>query len=288
MKAKIVSSVTTVIAVLLALAMIVLYIYGIAVNGNTPTENLFRTLAVVFSMTALIIRINNGHARQSLTQYENVFRKEIGQAFINSPADRKALLKALRLYNEDQLDKATKALIKLQPKCQTDDEYRAVGLFLAICFNDMGIYKEAIGLYEYLISRSIVSPTIYSNLGQAYKSCGDFSQALKWYHRAVEADPSYAIGYSNIAHLYFEKYEMESAIEYAKKALEIDAKIRQAASLLAIIYTLLEQNEEAQRYTHIALANGQNAQALAGAIEHYRNRSGRSEEPESDEKDGED
>ncbi|MBE6609185.1 MAG: tetratricopeptide repeat protein [Ruminococcaceae bacterium] len=267
--------------VILLLAVVVgLYVYEVAALKKDPTENLMRIAIIIAGLVITLIRLRVSRPRRSLDYYEAQYQKVLRNAFADSVFDRKKLLCAVRLYNEDNFRKAAKYLVQLQPKCRQPDDYYAVGMFLALIYTDLSLYDQAVMMYHHLIGMNLVSTTLYGNLGYVYSMMGDDEKTLSCYSAALDLDPKNAYAQHNIANFYFDKRDFENAIENAKKALELDSKLRPAATLLAIIYSLEENKEEAERYFHLAITCGEKPDHLRAVIEEYRKGAAEAEEEE--------
>ena len=241
-----------------------------AVLKKAPTENLTRVAVIIAGLIITLLRLRVSRPRRTLDYYEAQYQKELKSAFADSVFDRKKLLCAVRLYNEDNFRKAAKYLVQLQPKCRRPDDYYAVGVFLALIYTDIGLYDQAVMMYHHLIGLNLASTTVYGNMGYVYSMMGDDEKTLDCYRAALDIDPRNAYAQHNIAKFYFDKHDFESAAENAKKALELDSKMRQSASLLAIIYALDENKAEAEKYFHLAITCGEKPDDLKNAIEMFR------------------
>ena len=269
-KNKIIKLICAAILILLIIACIGFYIADIVINDSAPTENLFKALAVIFICCGSLIRIFYQKGRRNLAFYDSQYREFTSIAFIDAPAHKKKLLRALRLYNEDNFEKSLNLLSSLKPVCKSRDDLYTVGLFTALVLTDMRLEDDAIIIYNALINMNITSSTIYGNLGSLYSSKGSYDEAISNLHLAIQNDESNPAPYSNLAKLYFDKHDFDIAERYALKALDVNFKFRQAASLLAIIYSLEGDTDRAEKYTHIAITNGENPNKLKNAIEYYR------------------
>lgn len=259
-----------IILVLIMLAVIALYIYDIAVNHAAPTNNLFRAASVVFICIAAIIRTGQARQRNSLDFYEQQYADILERAFIDQPFWRKKLLCAVRLYNEDNYHKALKYLMDLKEKTQTREDDYAVYLFAALCFTELGVYDQAIHIYQQMISKGNGNSRIFSNLGHVQMQIGEAKNALRNYELALDYDRTNAFAYNNIAQAHFQIHEFDKAIPFAEKALEINPKMNQASTLLAIIYVLASDQENAEKYFHMAISSGRDPQELKEAIAYFR------------------
>lgn len=269
---KLLKIIISAVFVALIIFIITVYVVDIVSNNSAPTKNLFKTLGVVAAAVLGIIRIWAGSARgrNNLDFYQREYADQIKNAFADSPASRKKLLCAIRLYNENNLKKAAKYLISLKPLCKRKDDFYAVGLFIALVFTDMGLANEAIDVYNQLLKMDITSRTIYGNLGFLYSNIGQYDDAIANLRLSIQNDEKNPAAYNNLAKLYFDTFDFENAKGYAMKALEVNHKFRQSATLLAVIFSLEDDKENAEKYSHIALSCGEAPDTLKRVIEHYK------------------
>ena len=258
------------IFIVLALGVTGLYLYGVFIGGDAPTDYLFRTLAVVFLCAAGIVRTVTVKGRRPLKFYEDSYKKELEGAFVNSPSDRVRLLEAIRLYNESKYEPAAKMLTELKAKCVSREDFLAVGLFFALNITDAGAEEIALDVYQELIDRGIETSTIYGNIGHIHVRAGRMDDATEALIKAAKLDPKNPYPLQNIAKMYFDRFEFDKAIKWAEKALEINHKVYQASTMLAIIYALREEHELERKYAHMAISSGQDPERLKAAIAHYR------------------
>lgn len=256
--------------ILLIVAIVAFYVYDLAVNKTEPTEHLFRTLSIVFLCLAGLVRTFGGRKRRSLDYYDAQYPDILKEAFVSQPLWRKKLLCAVRLYNEDNYDKAVKYLTDLKPRCQYAQDHYAVNLFAALCFTDMGLYQQAETVYQQLVNMEIANSRVFSNLGHVQMQMGEYQKALRNYEYALDYDRDNAFAYNNIAQAHFRMHEFEEAIPYALKALEKKPNMHQASSLLATVYTLLGDRENSEKYFHIAISSGRDPKELKESIEYFR------------------
>lgn len=255
---------------LFALAILVFYVYDINVNQTPPGKNLFRMVSILFVCFIGFNRANGSANRRSLQYYDAQYAEILKNAFISQPFWRNKLLCAVRLYNENNYDKALKYLFDMKQRCQTKEDSYAVMLFAALCFTEMGLYDHAEKTYMQLILAQNADSRIFSNLGNVLNNKGDYERAIQNFEHALEYDRNNEFAYNNIAQAHFQMHKLEEAIPYAEKALEINPKMRQASSLLAIIYDLMENKEKSEHYFHIAISSGYDATELKQAIEYFR------------------
>ncbi len=259
-----------VVLIVLMMATVALYVVDIILNNTPPSENLFKALAVIFASAAALVRLLANKGRRRLEFYESQYSEYIEGAFADAPLHRKKLLCAIRLYNEDNYNKALKYLLQLKPVCKGREDWYAVGLFTGLVLTDVGLKKDAVIVYDTLIGMNITSSTIYGNLGNLYSSMGHYDDAISTLRLAIQNDEKNPAPYNNLANLYFDTYDFENAKRYALQALDVNHKFRQSASLLAIIYSLENDKENAEKYFHIAISSGENPAKLQQTINRYR------------------
>ncbi len=245
------------------------FLYDLCINGVELNKNIGKMAAVTASYAVAIIKILGGKKPRSLSYYKTFYEKEIGDAFVGDPKSLRKLLEAFRLYNESKFEAAIKKLEELENACMTNEDRQATGLLLALVYEEEGLEDKAVRIYEGLVERRAETDTILSNLGLLMKKQGRFERALSYFEKAKQINPSNPYVYNNIAGVYFNMDDLDKAEENAKKALWNNSKMHTSASLLAIIYSMRGDEENAKKYTHIAISNGQNPEALRSAIEHY-------------------
>lgn len=257
--------------ILLIIATVAFYVIDVTVYDNDIAKNLPRMLVILGSEIICLVRLLFGSGRRrNLAFYESEYAREIEGAFKDEYMNKKKLLCAIRLYNEDKLEKAAKYLISLKPLCKTREDVKAVGLFLALVLTDMGLGADAVTVYEQMIQMNAVSSTVYSNLGNLYSGLGNYDRAIANMHLAIQNDEENPYAYHNLAKLYFDNFDFDNAERYALIAMEKNRKLQPAANLLAIIYAIKNDEENSAKYSHIAVCSGTDPQKLKRAIERYR------------------
>ena len=271
-KERIISIIIITLLILLIVFAIGFYIYDIAANGSSPTENLFKMLAAVFVCLGGLGRFCMPRlaSKHGLVFYEVQYAEHIKEAFKHTPSDRRRLLTAVKLYNENKFARSIRILGELKGRCKARDDIYATGLFLGLCLTDMGLSEEAVRVYNQMIDNGAISTTVYGNLGSLYSGLGRYDDAIASLRLSIQNDEKNPAPYNNLAKLYFDTYDFENAKKYAKLALEINHKFRQSATLLAIVYTLEGDMENAEKYTHIAVSSGETPGRLKAAIEYYK------------------
>lgn len=257
-----------VICVLLILAAVGLYVYGIVVNGDGPTDNLLRSVIIALSGVSALMK--TFPKRRPLMTYANAFAKELGSAFAEDPKKRERLLEAVRLFDEDKNSAALKLLADLKLDARTRDEIYAVGLFTALCQKDLGLNAAAIATYEDTAARGAESSQLYSNLGILYGET-EPDKAFSAYMKAIKLDPQNPMPHNNVAALMLRLGEYDGAGEAAANALEINPNQHQAWTTLAIVSAIQGDAERSEKCIRKAVECGQEEAALRRAIIHYKN-----------------
>lgn len=258
-----------VICVLLILAAVGLYVYGIVVNGDGPTDNLLRSVIIALSGVSALMK--TFPKRRPLTTYANAFAKELGSAFAEDPKKRERLLEAVRLFDEDKNSAALKLLEELKLDARTRDEIYAVGLFTALCQEGLGLNDAAIATYEAMAEKGAVSSQLYSNLGILYVRSDEVEKARESYMKAIELDPKNPLRHSNMANLMLRLGEYDGAAQAAANAIELNPSQYQAWTVLAVVAAIQGDAERSEKCIRKAVECGQEEEALRRAITHYMN-----------------
>lgn len=269
MKRKPIEIFLIVLVILLIAAMVVYYFYEVIIGKTPYTRNLVKSLVVVCSLAATLLKLLNGSVRKGLDFYEKSYEKELGFAFKNEPRQRKKLLRACRFYNEDNYKKALKYLSQLLKEAKFERDTIPVLFFIALCYTDVGMSDEAIHTYYALLKIAPNNAQVHSNLGQLFIAEGDFESALEHYNKSIELDPKNYYAYTNRANFYFGKCEYDNAIADAKRALQYKNNGIEASNLLTIIYALQGDEQNKRNYYHISITSGENPEKLNNAINHF-------------------
>ena len=283
MKNNIKKVIVTSLIVALILAVIGFYLYDVIANGTPWDQHIFRTIAIVAMLLGTLVRLYGTAARRNLDFYEKAYAEEIGFAFQDSPLKRKKLLCACRLFNERNYAKALKYLAQLSNEAQCQRDLIPVLLFAALCYSNSNVTKEAIKIYYDLLQLDPNHAQAHSNLGYQLMKEGNYDEALKHFNKAISVKPKDYYAYSNRADYYFDLEQYDLAIADAKYALELKNNGREAAGLLTIIYALLGDEENKQKYYHVALTSGETPERLNQAIKFYLSEKEKTEEEEEDE-----
>jgi Flp pilus assembly protein TadD len=256
-----------ILVIALMIAALGFYLWEVITKGES--DNLLSLLAVEFSLLATLVRVFKGgrRSRRPLSFYEAHYSKELGRAFEGQPKNRKKLLGALRLYNENRYDLAISDLKSLYRECRNTYDKQAVLLFTALCYDDSERKIDAIEKYEALLIENPDHATALGNLAILYMGDGKYTEAEKLYLRAMDIAPEEALAYHNLASLYYRMKDYERAKAFAHTALEKKQNMYQASALLSILYALTNDAKKSQYYFEHAVSNGQNARNLRATID---------------------
>ncbi len=255
------------VCVLLIVAGLGLYVYGIAVKGESLTDNLPRTIILCISGLSALMKL--APKRRPLSTYANAYAKELGSAFQEDPAKREQLLGALRLYNENKLPAAIKALEALRPAAASRDARYAVEIFTALCQTDLGLHEAAIATYEGMIASGLATSQVYSNLSYCCQAIQRMDKAGEAGVHALELDPDNAQAHINVGNILLEAGAYDQADQAAARAAELAPTLQQGWTLLAITRAIHGDEAGSQHAAQQAVKHGQDADKLARAIAHY-------------------
>ncbi len=257
----------TVIIAILGIAGIGLLIYDIAIKKQIDTTSVIRTIILLVSCVTALTRIHGPFlGSEARKNYEEAYRDQIQYAFEHDKSHRKRLLRAIGYYNQNQYKNAITILNKLLPVCHDTEDYRAVYLFLANCYEDNGERSRAIETYRILLSKDPTNAGAWSNLGLLLKDEAP-DRAEECYRHAIEYNDRNPFAHQNFASLCFQTGRYEEAIHHAERALYLKKNFYQAANTLSLTYAILGDIETSKRYFQIAVTNGADSNRLEQALD---------------------
>ncbi len=200
--------------------------------------------------------------------YKAVYADKIRAAFSAKGKERllKKLLKGVKCYNDNRLEKALKIFKKLLEKCETRDEYAAVLLFIAKTYEDMGYPELELQTYKQLLEHDGENSTAWSNMGLVYEARGESAEAIACYEKSIGVNPSNPYPHNNLAAVYYRTGNYEGAIASAKRALELKRNLYQASNTLCLTYMVLGDRAESEKYYKLSIANGADVEGLSEAV----------------------
>ena len=266
---------------LIILYLVLLFIVGafvaqVFLERAVTSEILVRTIIPLGLCAGAIAKVRTGtggRLRRKLF-YESEYQNELRTAFAEPERKhlRGRLLRAIRLYNGNKLDRAAKELQKLLPYCRTTDDFYAVLLFLALVYTDMQLPELATQAYYELLRHEQRRSTAWSNLGLLLRDQGHNRDAIGCFANALKCDSNNATAYHNLASTFFYAGRYEEAITYANTALKLKSNFRNPADLLCMIYYLQQDEANCKKYFTLAITNGSKPADLKEALEALRDR----------------
>lgn len=236
------------------------------VEKNLETSNLIRGGLIIAAAILAMFRPNQARVANKKAVYQKAYAEHIQGAFTDDPKLEREFYNAVHDYNRGKPSACLAKLEKLRKRCQRSADLRAVTVFTALCYDDMGLYEPAIAQYEAAISMR-TSSSLYSNMGLCLHRMGKNEEAEKNYLLAIHADPQNAFAYNNLSAMFFRGAQYEKALEYARKAIEIDNNFAQALGCACICCGLLDDKEGYEKYYRLAVSNGYDGRQLKATLQ---------------------
>lgn len=254
-------------------ATIMVYLLDVIFSHSSPFK--FLWLALVISITCLItlIKLIIDDVKDILEATQERYIKDIAGAFDGEDRKKKSLIWAVYFFSQAKYTKSIELLKRLEEKCEKPGDYRAIFLFLALSYANLGQDIQAIYTYEKAIKNGYGTSNIYNNLGHLYAKNQDTKQAHDNYDLAIYYDSTNVAAYYNKAQLCFKDGNRTLALELLNKALEINPTYRPSLTLVAVIYALEGKNDEAIAAKGKAIENGESAASIDRLILYYKNQS---------------
>jgi len=249
-------------------ASAVFFLITLIVSGF-DWKGLFGFLSVLFGGAILLLRLQP-KPKHPLSFYEQLYARELEDAFSYAPPLRQLLIAAAAFYGENREEQALNLLKKLRMRAETEEDLRAVLFFAALSLADIGETDVAIDVYlQFLQCKpdNVRRAQVYSNLALLYERKGDDEEALSYLEGAVLIDQKNVYAKNNLAQLLFRRHDIERAKRYAMEAVELQKDFYQAASLAAVIAAVEGDLVAKDEYTRIAIESGQDALSLDAAIQ---------------------
>jgi tetratricopeptide (TPR) repeat protein len=109
---------------------------------------------------------------------------------------------------------------------------------------------------SYLINQLYSNPhngKIANTIGFYYYKMENYSEAVKYYKKAIELTPDYPFSYNNLGVIYLQTKQYEQAEEYFQKAIALDPFYIKAVCNLGVTYFKMNNYSEAKRWYKNAL-----------------------------------
>jgi tetratricopeptide (TPR) repeat protein len=156
------------------------------------------------------------------------------------------LLKGVTLHQAGRLNEAEQVYRRLL----SDNPANSDALhYLGLIAYQRQRYPDAIAMIEAAIKNNNRVPAFYCNLGNAYKSMGQFDQAISAYREAVRLDPGFQAAYNNLGSALIARGDLDEAAASCRRALELKPDFAEAHYNLGMaLYDLGRPDEAAASY----------------------------------------
>jgi tetratricopeptide (TPR) repeat protein len=120
-----------------------------------------------------------------------------------------------------------------------------------------GNFRDTVfAVMAFLISFALVNSNIkkddfspqFGNIAYTFLEQGNHEEALKYYKKAVEANPGFAEPYYFIGKIFVDSGDLKQAEEYFKKSIAIEPRLFVGYSGLGIVSAQLGKNKEAEYF----------------------------------------
>lgn len=253
---------------LVTIISIGLFIYNMFILDLGFSKS-YRPLLFLVALGVSILRPKRNQ-KKNLDFYNDLYMRDIGDAFLTRPGEKKMLLKALREFYNNNFEKSAKMLDNLFKKCKTDEEKLVVLLFTAKNYNARNMTNSAYATYNKMLDIDPRNKTANNNIGVMYMNDNNFDKALMHFENAIRFSNDYVFGYYNISQLRLRTGRFDDAIDYANKAINIDNSFAPAIETLAIAYGAKWDEENMDIYIQKAMSMGIDTDAIEWNIDYYR------------------
>ena len=251
-------------------AAILAYVLDILISHSSPFKFLWIVLIISLTCLGTMIKLIVDDVKDVLCETEEKYQKDIVGAFDSEEKAKRKLLWAVYCFSRGKNEKSLQILKNLEPKCTVSGDFRAVLLFMALSYANLGQNMQAIYSYEKAVKTGYATSNIHNNLGHLYAKAGDTMQAHQNYDMAIYYDSTNVAAYHNKAQLCFKDGNLEMALDLSKKALEINSEYRPCLTLVAVIYSLQEKGEESIWAKGKAIEAGESPATIDRLIEYYK------------------
>jgi len=251
---------------LVALAVIGLLCYQGFVSKDLESGDLVRGLLILAGLILAMVRPRRSRrVSNKKALYQKAYQEYIQNPFSEEPRLEKQFYNAVDDYNQGKPAAAVSKLNKLRKDCQRSADVYSVTVFMALCYDDMRLYSDAIQTYQAALNLR-PSSSLASNMGLCYYNIGDKENAEKAYRQAINLKPNNAFAHNNMASLYFREGDYAKALDHAETALQANGKLAQALSLAAVCCALLGHDSKYQDYYRRAVSCGYDGNKIKSTI----------------------
>lgn len=171
-----------------------------------------------------LVRILLPYSRMPSTKRKKLdamSRKMAEGAFAKDRIHRKKLMRAIRLFHNNQFRRSLKKLDKLYAYISSEQDMFAISFFTGMCCFKFGFYDDAID--EFCACLSVKEdPTVLSNLGNCYLKREMYDEAKEVFNKAYAIDPNDPFASNGLALTLYKQNDFENAFKYAEISLRLE------------------------------------------------------------------
>lgn len=203
----------------IAAGALAMYFFGESI-GMSP---IIFILLCGFAFTGLlrIVFPYSRTPRAERKKLDDMSRKITEGAFAKDRIHRKKLMRAIRLFHNNQFRRSLKKLDKLYAHISSDQDMFAISFFTGMCCFKFGFYDDAIDELRNCLSVK-EDPTVLSNLGNCYLKREMYDEAKEVFSQAYAVDPSDPFASNGLALALYKQDDFENALKYAEISLRLE------------------------------------------------------------------
>ncbi|MDR1417957.1 MAG: tetratricopeptide repeat protein [Endomicrobium sp.] len=199
----------------------------------------------------LYIKACNTNDKKIFLQACNYLKKAIN---LNPNSEKLYLLIGL-CYRKCSLYKEARLFYN---KALASQKFSKAGFYNLIgnTFRQEGLNLDALEYYQKTKDSDPSFFIAYYNIGEIYYNFKDFKQALFWYEKSVEVNKEFVTSYIKIANLYYNNSEFEQSKDWALEALKVNPNNAKVNYILGMSLIKLNKKEEGMKYLKYAADYG--------------------------------
>lgn len=138
-------------------------------------------------------------------------------------------------------------LAALKGKLAENPSDQATRIELAVNYDHLGMYEEAVTHYQQFLNRDQGRWEVYFNLGNIYKKQEKYPEASQAYRQSLNLNPAYGDTWNNLGAVLKERREYDQAIEAYNTAISYDPTLAFAFFNRGVAYFLKNDRDNAIR-----------------------------------------
>jgi hypothetical protein len=133
------------------------------------------------------------------------------------------------------------------------------GVLMVLCllaigtFQQIGVWKSGLILWDHVIIRGFESATAYNNRGLSLDEIGQRKKAIADFEKAIALDPGNDFAYNNLGVIYGKDGQYQRSIEYFLRAIAINPRNADVYCNLGLSYFNLSQYDMALKNYSMAI-----------------------------------